>query len=99
MAGTKREAGGGGRRLGAEPAPATRRSARVFASLRAAALCDSSKRVMLVLDFSTVSDDQPVKSRRSKRLGQQYVTKGEITAKWAIKTAKPWPSGQVGSIC
>ena len=83
--------------LGAEPAPAARRSARVFASLRAVTLRNSLKRVMLVLDFSTVSNDQPIKSRQSKRLGQQNVTNRGITAKRVIKTAESLPSGQVKS--
>lgn len=95
--GEEEEGGGERQQLGAEPAPAARRSARVFASLRAATLRDSLKRVMLVVDFSTVSDDQPIKSRQSKRLGQQNVTSRGITAKRAIKTAELLPSGQVNS--
>lgn len=89
--------GGERQQLGAEPAPAARRSARVFASLGAATLRDSLKRVMLVLDFSTVSNDQPIKSRQNKQLGQQNVTSRGITAKWATKTAESLPSGQVKS--
>ena len=56
--------------MGARPAPAARRFARVFASLRAAAFRDSLERAMLVVGLSMVSGEQPLKLRCSKRFGR-----------------------------
>lgn len=46
--------------MGTGPAPAARRFAQVFASLRAAALRDSLERAMLVVGLSMVSGEQPL---------------------------------------
>ncbi len=56
--------------MGAGPAPAARRFARVSASLRAAALRVYLERAMLVVGLSMVSGEPPLKLRCSKRFGR-----------------------------
>lgn len=66
----RKRSGGKGCRLGAGPAPAARRFARVFASLRVAALREYLVHAMLVVDLNMVSGDEALKLRFTKWFGR-----------------------------